>query len=135
MRITLIVALVLHVLSGVFWAGTTFALARMRGNQADLFFRPHMGAAAIAVVNGWVLWFFLHHGTLWTQGHLLAVGALCAFLALGVQGMMVASALQKLPAPAESEGSRLRHRVATGQRIAAALLMITVTCMAAARYA
>ena len=52
MRITLIVALVLHVLSGVFWAGTTFALARMRGNQADLFFRPQMGAAAIAVVTG-----------------------------------------------------------------------------------
>ena len=94
-----------------------------------------MGAAAIAVVTGGVLRFYLHHGPLGTPGHLLAIGALCAFLALGVQGMMVASALQKLPAPAESEGSRLRHRVATGQRIAAALLMITVTCMAAARYA
>jgi hypothetical protein len=29
----------------------------------------------------------------------------------------------------------LRHRVATGQRVAAALLMITVTSMAVARYA
>jgi len=135
MRIILIVALVLHVLSGVFWAGTTFALARTAGNQAAFFFRAQMGAAAIAVVTGGVLWFYLHHGPLGTPGHLLAIGALCAFLALGVQGMMVASALQKLPAPAESEGSRLRHRVATGQRIAAALLMITVTCMAAARYA
>ena len=135
MRITLIVALVLHVLSGVFWAGTTFALARTAGNQADLFFRAQMGAAAIAVVTGGVLRFYLHHGPLGTPGHLLAIGALCAFLALGVQGMMVASALQKLPAPAESEGSRVRRRVATGQRIAAALLMITVTCMAAARYA
>jgi hypothetical protein len=134
MRIILIVALVLHVLSGVFWAGTTFALARTAGNQAALFFRAQMGAAAIAVVTGGVLRFYLHHGPLGTPGHLLAIGALCAFLALGVQGMMVASALQKLPAPAESEGSRLRHRVATGQRIAAALLMITVTCMAAARY-
>ena len=135
MRIILIVALVLHVLSGVFWAGTTFALARTAGNQAALFFRAQMGAAAIAVVTGGVLWFYLHHGPLGTPGYLLAIGALCAFLALGVQGMMVASALQKLPAPAESEGPRLRHRVATGQRIAAALLMITVTCMAAARYA
>ena len=135
MQITLIVTLVLHVLSGVFWAGTTFALARTAGNQADLFFRAQMGAAAIAVVTGGVLWFYLHHGPLGTPGHLLAIGALCAFLALGVQGMMVASALQKLPAPAESEGSRVRRRVATGQRIAAALLMITVTCMAAARYA
>jgi len=135
MRIILIVALVLHVLSGVFWAGTTFALARTAGNQAALFFRAQMGAAAIAVVTGGVLRFYLHHGPLGTPGHLLAIGALCAFLALGVQGMMVASALQKLPAPAESEGSRVRRRVATGQRIAAALLMITVTCMAAARYA
>jgi hypothetical protein len=93
-----------------------------------------MGAAAIAVATGGVLWFFLHHGPLGTQGHLLAVGALCAFLALGVQGMVGAPALRKLSALGEAEGSRLRHRVATGERIAAALLMITVTCMAAARY-
>src|SRR5262245_36344195 len=81
-----------------------------------------------------VLWFFLHHGPLGTQGHLLAVGALCAFLALGVQGMVGAPALRKLSALGEAEGSRLRHRVTTGERIAAALLMITVTSMAAARY-
>jgi hypothetical protein len=135
MQMTLIVALVLHVLSGVFWAGTTFALARTDGNQADLFFRPQMGAAAIAVMTSGVLWFYLHHGPLGTPGHLLAIGALCAFLALGVQGMMGASALRKLSALGETEGSRLRHRVASGQRIAAALLAITVTCMAAARYA
>jgi hypothetical protein len=33
-QVTLMVALVLHVLAGVFWAGTTFALARTGGNQA-----------------------------------------------------------------------------------------------------
>src|SRR6266496_6206431 len=121
MQMTPIVALVLHVLS-LFWAGTTFALARTDGNQADLFFRPQMGAAAIAVMTGGVLWFYLHHGPLGTPGHLLAIGALCAFLALGVQGMMGASALRKLSALGETEGSRLRHRVASGQRIAAALL-------------
>src|SRR5215472_3226486 len=109
MQMTLIVALVLHVLSGVFWAGTTFALARTGGNQADLFFRPQMAAAAVAVMTGGVLWFYLHHGPLGTPGHLLAIGALCAFLALGMQGMVGAPALRKLPAPAESEGSRLRH--------------------------
>jgi hypothetical protein len=49
--------------------------------------------------------------------------------------MAGAPALRKLSAVGESEGSRLRHRVAAGQRVAAALLMITVTCMAAARYA
>jgi len=135
MRITLIVALVLHVLSGVFWAGTTFALARTAGNQADLFFRPQMGAAAVAVVTGALLWFLLHHGPLGMQGHILAIGALCALLAVGVQGVMGAPTLRKSFAVGEAEGSRLRHRVATGQRIAAAFLLITVTCMAAARYA
>ena len=133
MQMTLIVALVLHVLSGVFWAGTTFALARTGGNQADLYFRPQMGAAAIAVVTGGVLWFYLHHGPLGAPGYLLSIGALCVFLALGMQGMVGAPALSKLSALGESEG--LRHRVARSQRIAAALLAITVTCMAAARYA
>jgi hypothetical protein len=133
MQITLVVTLVLHVLSGVFWAGTTFASARTGGNQPDLF-RPQMGAAAIAVVTGGVLWFLLHRGPLGTPGHLLAIGSLSAFLAAGVQGMTGAPALRKLSAIAESEGSRLRQRAASGQRIGAALLAITVTCMAAARY-
>ena len=133
MQITLIVTLVLHVLSGVFWAGTTFALARTAGNQAALFFRAQMGAAAIAVVTGGVLWFYLHHAPRGTPGHLLAIGALSAFLALGMQGIVGAPALSKLSALGESEG--LRHRVARSQRIAAVLLAITVTCMAAARYA
>jgi hypothetical protein len=93
-----------------------------------------MGAAAIAVVTGGVLWFLLHRGPLGTPGHLLAIGSLSAFLAAGVQGMTGAPALRKLSAIAESEGSRLRQRAASGQRIGAALLAITVTCMAAARY-
>jgi hypothetical protein len=135
MRTTLIIILALHVLSGVFWAGTTFALARTGGNQAALFFGPQMAAAAIAVVTGGTLWFYLHHGPLGTPGHLLAIGTLGAFLAAGVQGAMVAPALRKLSALGEAEGSRWRYRVASGQRIAAALLALTVTCMAAARYA
>jgi len=133
MQMTLIATLVLHVLSGVFWAGTTFALARTGGNEADRFFRPQMGAAAVAVATGGVLWFFLHPGPLGMPGHLLAIGALCALLAAGVQGAMGASARRNLSAASESE--RLRRRVARSQRIAAGLLAITVTCMAASRYA
>src|SRR5262249_37856166 len=133
MQLTLIVTLVLHVLSGAFWAGTTFALARTGGNEADRFFRPQMGAAAVAVATGGVLWFFLHRGPLGTPGHLLAIGALCALLAAGVQGAVGAPALRKLSAPGESE--QLRRRLTRSQRLAAALLAITVTCMAAARYA
>ena len=135
MQITLIFALMLHVLSGVFWAGTTFVLARTGGNQADLFLRPQMGAAAVAVVTGGLLWFLLHDAPLGLQGHILAVGALCALIAVALQGAMALPALRKLSALNEAEGSRFRHRLATSQRIAAAFLVITVTCMAAARYA
>jgi hypothetical protein len=135
MRATLIVTLVLHFLSGVFWAGTTFALARTGANQTDQFFRPQMGAAVIVVATGGLLWYLVHPGSFGTTEQILAVGVFCAFVAAGVQGMSGGSALRKLSIAGESEASRLRHRVATGQRVAAAFLMLTVTCMAVARYA
>ena len=135
MRATLIVTLVLHILSGVFWAGTTFAVARTGANQTDQFFRPQMGAAVIVVATGGLLWYLVHPGSFGTTEQILAVGVFCAFVAAGVQGMSGGSALRKLSIVDESEASRLRHRVATGQRVAAAFLMITVTCMAVARYA
>ena len=135
MRATLIVTLVLHILSGVFWAGTTFALARTGANQTDQFFRPQMGAAVIVVATGGLLWYLVHPGSFGTTEQILAVGVFCAFVAAGVQGVSGGSALRKLSIADESEASRLRHRVATGQRVAAAFLMITVTCMAVARYA
>jgi hypothetical protein len=135
MRATLIVTLVLHFLSGVFWAGTTFALARSGASQTDQFFRPQMGAAVIVVATGGLLWYLVHPGSFGTTEQILAVGVFCAFVAAGVQGISGGSALRKLSIAGESEASRLCHRVATGQRVAAAFLMITVTCMAAARYA
>jgi hypothetical protein len=135
MRATLIVTLVLHILSGVFWAGTTFALARTGANQTDQFFRPQMGAAVIVVATGGLLWYLVHPGSFGTTEQILAVGVFCAFVAAGVQGVSGGSALRKLSIADESEASRLRHRVATGQRVAAAFLMLTVTCMAVARYA
>src|SRR5260370_12846661 len=85
-KATLIVTLVLHVLSGVFWAGSTFVLARTGGYQADRFFRPQMGAATIAVLTGALLWFLLHRGPAGLQEHILGVGAVSALLAAGVQG-------------------------------------------------
>ena len=86
MQATLIVTLVLHVLSGVFWAGSTFVLARTGGHQADQFFRQQMGAATLAVLTGALLWFLLHRGPAGIAEHILGVGAVCALLAAGVQG-------------------------------------------------
>jgi hypothetical protein len=131
---TLIVALVLHVLSGVFWAGSTFALARIGGKQAERLFRPQMGAATVAIVTGGVLGYLLHRGTPGIQDYLLGVGALCAMLAAGVQGAS-ASVLKQLSAAGANDAIAASSGVVISQRIAAALLAVTVICMAAARYA
>jgi hypothetical protein len=134
MHITLIVTLVLHVLSGVFWAGTTFALAGTGAHDVDRLFRPQQGAAALAVVTGGLLWFLLHRGPLGMAEQILAVGVLCALAAGAVQGALSGPALRKLASASDADTARLRGRLATAQRVAAGLLILTVVCMAAARY-
>ena len=135
MQVLLIVTLVLHVLTGVFWAGTTFTLARTVGAHADRLFRPQMGAAVVVVLTGALLWHLVHKDAFRTAEQLLAVGALCAIAAAGVQGMATGPVLRKHATGGGSERSALHARMVTGQRVAAGLLAITVICMAAARYA
>jgi hypothetical protein len=84
MQTILIFTLVLHILSGLFWAGTTFALAG--AYQADQFFRPQMGAAVIVVATGGLLWYLVHPGRFGITEQILAVGVFSAFVAAGVPG-------------------------------------------------
>jgi hypothetical protein len=130
---TLLVMFVFHVASGVFWAGSTFALARTEAASADKLFRPQMGAAIVVVITGGVLWHLLRPLGLGSQERVLALGALAALLAGGVQGALCGSALRKL-ARADGNDALSQARVALGHRIAAGLLVLTVLCMAAARY-
>jgi hypothetical protein len=134
MQVLLIVTQVLHVLTGVFWAGTTFTLALTGGAHADRLFRPQMAAAVVVVLTGGLLWHLAHSGAFGTAEQLLDVGALCAIVAAGVQGMSTGPALRHRAAGG-AELPSLRARMATGQRVAAGLLTVTVICMAAARYA
>jgi hypothetical protein len=134
MQITLLVTLVFHILAGVFWAGTTFALARIGAVSADQLFRPQMGAAVVVLITGGVLWHLLHSSGFGIQEQVLALGALAAVVAAGVQGALCGPALRRL-AKAGGKDPQLQARVALGQRIAAGLLALTVICMAAARYA
>jgi hypothetical protein len=122
MQLVLIIALSLHVLAGVFWAGATFTLARIGGAGGEQLFRPQMGAAVVAVLAGGYLWGQLHRNTFEAPEQVLAVGVVCAIVAAGVQGAMVGGAIRKL------------SRIALAQRIAAGLLAVTIVCMAAARY-
>lgn len=52
MQLPLIIILAFHVLAAVFWAGSTFALARWSGSAEDRLFGPQMGSAMIAVPMG-----------------------------------------------------------------------------------
>jgi len=135
MHATIVIILVLHVLSGVFWAGSTFTLARTGGAGTEALFRPQMGAAAVAVLTGGLLWHLLHRGSPGTTEYILAAGAVAAVVAAGVQGISGRWTVRK-PAPADqAEVAPQNARIAMGQRVAALLLAITVICMAAARYA
>jgi hypothetical protein len=137
MQAIVIIALVLHV-SGVFWAGSTFALARMGGNQAREFLRPQLGAAATAIVTGALLWYLLHRGSEGTSERVLATGAIFALIAAGIQagtgltGRQIVS--QALAGVGELDATPGQNRILIGQRIAAGCLLVTVICMAAARY-
>ena len=134
MRIALIVALSLHILSSVFWAGTSFVLARTGGIGGEQLFRPQMGAAVIAVLSGGYLGHLVHAGSFGTAEQILAVGALGALVAAGVQGAIGGGAIRSLR-NGKADETDARSRIATAQRIAAALLALTAVCMGAARYA
>jgi hypothetical protein len=133
MPVLLIVVLSLHLLSSVFWAGSTFTLARNGGRGAEALFRPQMGAATVAVLAGGYLWSQLHAGPEGPSEHVLGIGAMCAILAAGVQGMLVGSTARKLRNGTISE-EEARAKFAMGHRIAAVLLAITLICMGAQRY-
>ncbi len=134
MQIALIIVLSLHVLSSVFWAGSSFTLARTGGVGGELLFRPQMGAAVIAILTGGYLGHLVHEATFGTAEQILAVGAVAALVAAGVQGAIGGRAIRSLRSGTADEAGA-RSRIATAQRIAAGLLAVTAICMGAARYA
>jgi hypothetical protein len=133
MQTTLLVTQVIHVFTGVFWAGSTLALARSRAVSAAELFLPQMGAATVAVLSGGVLWHLLHSQGFGLQERILGLGVLAAVLAAGVQGALCGSALRRLAAAGGTD-KQAQGRVALGHQIAAGLLALTVICMASARY-
>jgi hypothetical protein len=134
MQAVIVLTLVLHVLSGVFWAGSTFTLARMGGPGAEKLLRPQLGCAVMVVATGALLWQLVHPGAPGKTEYILGAGALAAIAAAAVQGLGARAV--RLRAGAEHAGaSEPDSGAAVTQRIAAGLLAITVICMAASRYA
>ena len=116
MQIVLSVLMALHILASVFWAGSTFAVVRSGGAGSQALFGPQMASATVSVLAGITLWGILHRGGMGPMEHVLALGAVCAVAAAGVQGAM------------------RRKNPLKGQRIAAGLLAVTVISMAVARF-
>jgi hypothetical protein len=133
MQTVLIIAVSLHILSSVFWAGTSFALARTGGVGGETLFRPQMAAAVIAVLTGGYLGHLVHAGSFGTAEQVLAVGALAALVAAGVQGAIGGRAIRSLR-NGRADETGARSRIALAQRVAAGLLAVTAVCMGAARY-
>ncbi|TKB27223.1 MAG: hypothetical protein E5W69_07110, partial [Mesorhizobium sp.] len=86
MQYVYIIVLGLHVMAGVFWAGTTIAVAREPEIRAERFFRPQMGAAGVVFLTGLLLWYFFHNGSFGSMEKVLALGILTALIAAAVQG-------------------------------------------------
>src|SRR5262245_63937512 len=101
MTLLLTILLSLHVLSTIFWAGSTFVLARSNGSGSEPLFRPQMGAAVVAFLSGAALWLLLRGASFASSDTVLTVGIVAAVVAAGVQG-----ALKARPARA--------HRIAAG---------------------
>ena len=122
----LITIIAVHVLSSVFWAGTTFVLARTGANDVARLFRPQFGAAVVAMISGALLWSFIHAGNVGNAEMLLALGACTAVAALAIQAVGVLRGLRRTGQAAPWLGLLYR--------ISAALLLVTVICMTVARY-
>ena len=125
MQILLIITIAVHVLSSIFWAGSTFVLARNGGQGGAMLFRPQIGAASVSVVSGVLLWYLLHQGSFQRTEMILATGAAAAILALPVQIIMIWPAARSV---------EVSPRAASGYRVSAGLLVVTIICMAVARY-
>lgn len=125
MQTLLIIAIAVHVLSSIFWAGSTFVLARSGGLGAEGLFRPQIGAASIAILSGLLLWHLLHGDSFERAEMILATGAAAALLAFLIQLTVVRPELRSVePSP----------RVTIGYRLSAVLLVVTIISMAVSRY-
>jgi len=133
MLVVVVIVLSIHVLSAVFWTGSTFLQARSGAAGGEHLLRPQLGGAAVASLFGVILWGLLHRGGFGPMERVLAIGALAAVLAAGVQGAMGGPAARQLKADASNAAARAR--LATAQRIAALLLAVALICMVTARYA
>jgi len=127
------ITLAAHVLSSIFWAGSTFTLVRLEGLGGVRLVVPQTGAAVVAILTGAYLGRTLHGASFGTFEQVLLVGIVAALVAVALQivvGFRAVAAMRR----ARLDEKSAQRQIAIAQRFAAGLLAVTVICMAVARY-
>jgi hypothetical protein len=117
-----------HVGAGLYWLMSSFLVALAKGQGAEAQFRPQMVAAGLTFALGLFLWRQMHAYGFGKMEAMLALGAACAVLAAGVQGVRVGGSLRKLRTGAISKDLAM-HRIRQGHRQAAVLLAAALLTM------
>ena len=117
-----ILLVAIHALTGVFWAGSTGAMANLKGAMAERLFPFQMGS----VVAGIALFAFYRGFSGSTSDWILVTGIIAATIAVILQGALIG--------PVRGAGEAARPRMALANRIAAGLLSLTVLTMVVAKY-
>lgn len=130
MQILIILALILHVLSAVFWMGSSGTLGRSGGQMAEVLFPWQVAGIVIVVLTGGFLWSQLHAGGFGTYEQILAAGAGLALLAAITQGILIGPNLRKL----RNSDAQARKIAAIAHRVASGLLGVCLICMVIARF-
>jgi hypothetical protein len=122
----------LHGVSGVYWTGAAFVLARFGPSTGGLRLRrSQLLAATAAVASGAWLWSGRWREWEAWQAKALTLGAIAAMLAVAVQVGIGLSASRRLEGPQDA-AARRRLRLIDGT--AAILLAIALCAMVLARY-
>lgn len=132
MQTLLMILLALHVVSTIFWAGTTIVVARFANDAAGRLMRPQWSAAVVAIITGGWLGHTVHN----------AIGPVEKVLMVGVASGLVAFTVQTTLFVRRLRVQRIEGAdVAIGadyikwQRISGFFLMIAALLMGASKYA
>ena len=132
MQILIVIAIALHAVAAFFWMASSMSLARSGAMGAEVLFPRQMMAALLVTLTGGFLWSQLHTGGFGPYEMVLAVGAVLAVIAAGIQGVVVGGSLRRLKAGGNAEA--LHKRMAIGYRTGGGLLALCLICMVIARF-
>jgi len=138
MAVWSMILITLHAVPGVFWAGSTFAIARSPLTVSDrMLGRAQAVAAGVTILAGMILWGIRHAHAPGPKEWILTVGVLCAVAAIVIQHAIAWPAYGRLSRMTDiqsAEATDERRSVVVGQRVSAALLVVTVIAMVTWRY-